>query len=533
MWAIRLNAASGCTGRTGTSLLRGTSRFGNALVNRRIGCRLLSAEAEDRSQNITTRDSSKATPVTLPRLGQRTVLIDRVRYEADSWFNVPSNVIEKVPRRLHLQKDHPVSITRQIIESVFPPPTFRYYNDLDPVVSTRQNFDSLGFPDDHPGRSRSDTYYINADTLLRTHTSAHQADTFRANLSEGYLVSADVYRRDEVDRSHYPVFHQMEGARSWDRAKAPAGDVAAQVWSDVEKLPRPAGVAVQDPNPPFHAERNPLQAAHHSPAEVEAIAAHLKRSLELVVVEIFSRARAATAKARAMVTPVVGGSGGGGDGDGGDGGDGGPLQVRWVEAYFPFTSPSWELEVFWGGAWLEVLGCGVVRQQLYVDAGVPGQLGWAFGVGLDRLAMLLFQIPDIRLFWSLDERFLRQFRGMSDDLDSLRRFHPFSKHPGCWKDVSFWLASSSSSSSSSAAASAAAPDFHGNDVMEIIRSIGGDVVEDVRLVDSFTHPGSGRRSMCYRITYRSVERTLTNRETNQLHDQVSQALARELGVEIR
>ncbi|KAI1745434.1 phenylalanyl-tRNA synthetase mitochondrial precursor [Xylaria scruposa] len=454
--------------------------------------------------------SEAATTASRQQTGSASTEINGKKYKTDSWFNAPPNIIDKVPRRLHLQKDHPVYITRQIIESVFPPPTFKYHNDLNPVVTTHQNFDSLGFPKDHTGRAKSDTYYVNCDTLLRTHTSAHQAETFRANLSDGYLISADVYRRDEVDRSHYPIFHQMEGARSWDRTKVPNGDVAAAIWSDIEKLPK-HNIEVQDPNPPFHHERNPLQEGHHSAAEAEAIAAHLKRSLELMVVEIFTRAQAAARKADPNFVDE-------------------PLQVRWVEAYFPFTSPSWELEVYYDGDWLEVLGSGVVKQDLYINAGVPNQLGWAFGIGLDRIAMLLFKIPDIRLFWSQDDRFLSQFKGVSDNLDSLRRFAPFSKYPGCYKDVSFWLKSTSAAGGNT---KANVHDFHENDVMEIVRSVAGDVVEDVKLFDEFTHPKTGRKSMCYRINYRSLERTLTNSETNYLHSEVEKVLVRKLGVEIR
>ncbi|RYO88244.1 hypothetical protein DL766_006276 [Monosporascus sp. MC13-8B] len=498
MWATRLGPAISRTGRASTSLLRGPSRLNTTIGRRTDRGRLLSSAAD--------------APATQQPGKEQFTVINGTRYNTDSWFNVPPNIVKRIPRRLHLQKDHPLSITRQIIESVFPSPTYKYHNDFDPVVSTHQNFDSLGFPKDHPGRAKSDTYYINADTLLRTHTSAHQADTFRANLSDGYLISADVYRRDEIDRSHYPIFHQMEGARSWDRAKAPNGDVAAQIWSDVEKLPN-HNVEVQDPNPPFHEDRNPLQAAHHSPAEAEAVAAHLKKSLELMVVEIFSRAGAAAQKADPYFVDE-------------------PLQVRWVEAYFPFTSPSWELEVYYNGDWLEVLGCGVVKQDLYINAGVPDQLGWAFGLGLDRIAMLLFQIPDIRLFWSQDKRFLRQFEGVSEDLDALRRFKPFSKHPGCPKDVSFWLGSTTSAAGGGG--SAPGPqNFHENDVMEIVRSGAGDAVEDVRLVDAFTHPKTGRRSMCYRIMYRSLERTLTHAESNELHYRVCRSLVKKLGVEIR
>jgi phenylalanyl-tRNA synthetase alpha chain len=403
-----------------------------------------------------------------------------------------------------------VSITRQIIEHNFPAQIYKPYNAFHPVVSTHENFDSLGFAPDHPGRARSDTYYINQQTLLRTHTSAHEAYLFQNRETDGYLIAADVYRRDEVDRTHYPVFHQMEGARVWDRKTAPNGDVAAAIYKDLESLGT-HDIKVENPNPEFHPKRNPLQAEHHSPAEAEAIAAHLKRSLELLVVDVFSRAR----KAAIQSDPNFADE---------------PLKVRWIEAFFPFTSPSWELEVYYGGDWLELLGCGVTKQELYINANRPSQLGWAFGIGLDRLAMLLFQIPDIRLFWSQDNRFLNQFAGVSANLDLMKRFVPFSKYPASPRDVSFWLRSTSAAGGG---IKASAADFHENDLMEIVRSIAGDTVEDVSLVDEFKHPKTGRTSMCYRIVYRSLDRTLTSDETNHMHGQITQALVDKLGVEIR
>lgn len=427
-----------------------------------------------------------------------------------AWFNVPDNVLKATSRKLHLQDDHPISITRQIIQSNFPSPTFKYYNEFSPVVSTAQNFDSLGFPPNHPGRAVSDTYYLNKETLLRTHTSAHQADTFRANESGGYLIAADVYRRDAIDRSHYPVFHQMEGAMSWDRNEVPNGDVAATVWKDFENLPK-HDVQVDDPNPTMHPERNPLQDAHHSAEEVEAISAHLKKSLEAMVVDIFTRAKATAIKEDPNFVDE-------------------PLQMRWVEAYFPFTSPSWELEVYYAGDWLEVLGCGVVKQDLFINAGVPSRLGWAFGIGIDRIAMLLFKIPDIRLFWSQDKRFLSQFEGVSGDPNKLKRFQTFSKYPPCPKDVSFWLSQAPADGEDSYRQAVA---FHENDVMELVRDVAGDVVEDVRLIDEFTHPKTGRKSMAYRIVYRSLERTLTNEEAIEFHERVRQSLTEKLGVELR
>ena len=84
--------------------------------------------------------------------------------------------------------------------------------------------------------------------------------------------------------------------------------------------------------------------------------------------------------------------------------------IRWVEAYFPFTTPSLELEIYFNDDWLEVLGCGVIQQPILEKCDMGDKHGWAFGLGLERLAMVLFDIPDIRLFWTDDKRFLKQFK---------------------------------------------------------------------------------------------------------------------------
>ena len=78
-----------------------------------------------------------------------------------------------------------------------------------------QNFDEVLVPGDHVSRSPNDTYYVDPDTVLRCHTSAHQAETLRRGQG-AFLITGDVYRRDSIDQSHYPVFHQMEGATSID-----------------------------------------------------------------------------------------------------------------------------------------------------------------------------------------------------------------------------------------------------------------------------------------------------------------------------
>jgi phenylalanyl-tRNA synthetase alpha chain len=165
------------------------------------------------------------------------------------------------------------------------------------------------------------------------------------------------------------------------------------------------------------------------------------------------------------------------------------------------------MEVFFNNTWLEILGCGIVKQSLPNNAGVPSKLGWAFGLGLERIAMILFGIPDIRLFWSQDPRFLDQFRE-----GQVKRFKEFSKHPACYKDISFWLPREGA--------------FHENDLHSLVRDLAGDAVEDVQLVDRFRAKQSGRESVCFRIHYRMVERTMTNEETNVLHERVREGVRR-------
>lgn len=146
-------------------------------------------------------------------------LFDKV-YSRDSLTNVTTNILSKVGRKLHLCKNHPLSILREKIqEHVYADyrtrwggPMFTMVDYLSPVVTVEQNFDSVLIPNDHVSRAKNDNYYINSEYLLRTHTSAHQRDLIKTGL-DAFLVTGDVYRRDEIDVCHYPVFHQMEGVR--------------------------------------------------------------------------------------------------------------------------------------------------------------------------------------------------------------------------------------------------------------------------------------------------------------------------------
>jgi phenylalanyl-tRNA synthetase alpha chain len=192
----------------------------------------------------------------------------------------------------------------------------------------------------------------------------------------------------------------------------------------------------------------------------------------------------------------------------------GQVQTRWVDTTFPFTHPSFELEIYFEGNWLEVLGCGVIAHDVLRSGQAGDSIGWAFGLGLECLAMVLFGIPDIRLFWSSDQRFLQQFNE-SQTMKNLR-FQPFSKYPSCHKDVAFWTDSA----------------FSDNSFADIVRNVAGDLVEQVELVDRYLHPKTLRTSFCYRLHYRSMDRSVTNAEINIIHSKLRDEL-RDLGLELR
>ena len=97
--------------------------------------------------------------------------LDGKTYKTDEWTNVPPFILELTKRQLHQDPNHPIGILRDLIETNFRDMGYTFYNDFKPVVTTYENFDVLGFPQDHPGRSKSDTYYLNGEHLLRTHSS--------------------------------------------------------------------------------------------------------------------------------------------------------------------------------------------------------------------------------------------------------------------------------------------------------------------------------------------------------------------------
>ena len=146
-------------------------------------------------------------------------------------------------------------------------------------------------------------------------------------------------------------------------------------------------------------------------------------------------------------------------------------EYRFKEDYFPFTNPSFEVEVMFQGKWLEILGCGVVQPEILKNCRLEGKTAWAFGLGLERLAMILFNIPDIRYFWTDDERFHKQF-----EKGEVIEFKPYSKYPPVTRDIAFWVSET----------------FNHNGFCEIVREKGGDLVETVEVKDQFTNEKTGR-----------------------------------------
>jgi phenylalanyl-tRNA synthetase alpha chain len=157
-------------------------------------------------------------------------------FKRDSWSNVSTKILSHLGRNLHLQKYHPLSLIKGRIVNLFYKrfvgrtgnPIFSVYDDLDPIVSVKQNFDSLFIPPDHQSRKKSDCYYINCDYLLRAHTTAHQSELIRMGLNN-FLVVGDVYRRDEIDSTHYPVFHQVDAVRLCSKHEVSFKDVEIEL----------------------------------------------------------------------------------------------------------------------------------------------------------------------------------------------------------------------------------------------------------------------------------------------------------------
>lgn len=381
-----------------------------------------------------------ANGVVVPQTSQ--LLINDRYYQTDDWTNVTPKILSYIGANKHIQRNHPLSIVRQRIVNYFHRiyktsrgnPLFSVYDLLSPVVTVQQNFDHLLIPEDHVSRRKSDCYYVNRSQLLRAHTTAHQVDLISSGL-DNFLVVGDVYRRDQIDRTHYPVFHQLDAVRLVTKNKLfernPGLEILEKNWQQM--LPSSYSERTFDSTSLSKCQDQFKQPCHTLEA-VKLLEHELKQTLIGLTKDLF----------------------------------GSMIQYRWVDTYFPFTQPSWELEIMHDGNWLEILGCGIMRHEILQHSGAGNSIGYALGLGLERLAMILFKIPDIRLFWSNDTGFLSQFS--ENDLQKLSTYKAISQYPQCSNDLSFWLPTGIEVDEGG---------FVANDFYDLVRSVAGDMVEQV------------------------------------------------------
>ena len=232
---------------------------------------------------------------------------------------------------------HPNTIALEEVERIFIGMGYEVVEGPE-VEYADYNFTKLNIPEDHPARDEQDTFFINDSILLRSQTSPVQArEMEKGKLPIRMIAPGRVFRSDEVDATHSPSFHQIEGL-------------------------------VIDKNVTF---------------------ADLKGTLQEFAKELF----------------------------------GPETKTKFRPHHFPFTEPSAEVDVSCfkcggkgcrfckGSGWIEILGCGMVHPNVLRMCGIdPDEYtGFAFGVGLERIALLKYEIDDMRLLYENDSRFLKQF----------------------------------------------------------------------------------------------------------------------------
>ncbi len=232
---------------------------------------------------------------------------------------------------------HPNTIALEELERIFIGMGYEVVEGPE-VEYDYYNFEALNIPANHPAKDEQDTFYINKDIVLRTQTSPVQVRTMEQQKPPIRVIAPGrVFRSDEVDATHSPCFHQVEG------------------------LVIDKGITFAD----------------------------LKGTLQDFARELF----------------------------------GPETKVKFRPHHFPFTEPSAEMDVSCfkcggkgcrmckGFGWIEILGCGMVHPKVLRMSGIdPDEYsGFAFGIGLERIALLKYEIDDMRLLYENDERFLRQF----------------------------------------------------------------------------------------------------------------------------
>jgi phenylalanyl-tRNA synthetase alpha chain len=220
---------------------------------------------------------------------------------------------------------HPVTRTLERIEQLFHSLGFATASGPE-IERDFYNFTALNIPENHPARAMHDTFYIDPQHVLRTHTSPVQVRYMENHQPPLKIISPGRVYRVDSDATHSPMFHQVEG-----------------LWVDEE-----------------------------------VSFANLKGVVQDFLQRFFEQD---------------------------------DLQVRFRPSFFPFTEPSAEMDMSWNGGWLEIGGCGMVHPNVLKHVNIDSEkyLGFAFGLGVERLAMLRYGVNDLRQFYESDLRFLKQF----------------------------------------------------------------------------------------------------------------------------
>ena len=222
---------------------------------------------------------------------------------------------------------HPLSITLNAIEKIFINAGF-IVDDGPEIEDEYHNFTALNLPEHHPARDMQDTFFIDSDIVLRTHTSNVQIHLMEnQDPPLRHICCGRVFRNEAVSYKSFCLFHQVEGL-------------------------------VINESSSF---------------------AEMKGTLEYFAKEMFGK----------------------------------DTKMRFRPSYFPFTEPSAEVDI-WNdklNQWMEILGCGMVNPNVLENVGYDSEKyqGFAFGMGIERIAMIKYGIRDIRLFYQNDKRFLEQF----------------------------------------------------------------------------------------------------------------------------
>lgn len=220
---------------------------------------------------------------------------------------------------------HPVTRTLERIEALFHSLGFEVAQGPE-IETDYYNFTALNIPENHPARAMHDTFYVDAQHVLRTHTSPVQVRYMESNQPPLKIIAQGRVFRVDSDATHSPMFHQVEG-----------------LWVDEE-----------------------------------ISFANLKGVVQDFLQRFFERD---------------------------------DLQVRFRPSFFPFTEPSAEMDMSWNGGWLEIGGCGMVHPNVLKHVNIDSEkyIGFAFGLGVERLAMLRYGVNDLRMFYENDLKFLKQF----------------------------------------------------------------------------------------------------------------------------